>query len=58
MRREREIGAYESDHAVRGKREKRFLALKVPRQCLFFLLVNIHLGQCKALGSEEGCTLL
>jgi hypothetical protein len=34
--------------------QKIFLALKVPRQCPFVLLVEVCLREDKALGSEKG----
>jgi hypothetical protein len=40
-------------HILTG-REKRSPALKVPRQCPLVLLVEVRLGEGKALGSEEG----
>jgi hypothetical protein len=33
--------------------QKMFPALKVPRQCPLFLLVEVHLREGKALGSEK-----
>jgi hypothetical protein len=34
--------------------QKSFPALKVPKQCSFFFLVEIYLREGKAVGSENG----
>jgi hypothetical protein len=49
----RKWGMVSNKHILMG-REKRFPALKVPRQCPLGLLVEVRLREGKALGSEEG----